>query len=98
MKKILFSLMAVCMLSTPVFAFGGLYSDTIEPAALGLQQVRTARVGCSKCDSYFGIVQLGDCSYEAAMRNGKINYVNHHDTQVKGWFFFRHITTRVYGE
>lgn len=98
MKKFLLSLVAVSMLSTPVFAFGGLYSDTVEPSALSQQPVRPCKVGRATCDSYFGLVQLGDCSYEAAMKQGRMTQVNHHDTQVKGWFFFRHITTRVYGE
>lgn len=98
MKKVLFSLVALFMLSSPVLAFGGLYSDTVEPSALSQQPVRPCKVGKATCDSYLGVVQLGDCSYEAAMRNGKITQVNHHDTAVKGWFFFRHITTRVYGE
>jgi hypothetical protein len=98
MKKILLSLALVSMLAAPAMATGWLYSDTAEPSNLALQQVRPCKVGRATCDSYFSLIQLGDCSYEAAMKNGRITEVNHHDTYTKGWFFFRHITTRVYGE
>ena len=98
MKKILLTIAAAYLLSSPVLAAGALYSDTIEPGALPNQVPRTCKVGTATCDSYLGMVQLGDCSYNAAMKKGGISFVNHADTQVKGWFFFQHITTRVYGE
>lgn len=98
MKKIILSLAILSAVSTPVMAAGYLYSDTAEPAVLSQQVIRSCKVGKATCDNYMGLVQLGDCSYEAAMRNGKIGQVNHHDTYTKGWFFFKHITTRVYGE
>lgn len=97
MKKICLTMLAAAMLSTPAMATGFFYNDTVEPTALGLQNVSGCKVGKSSCNNYFGIVQLGDCSYEAAMRNGKITQVNHHDTYTKGWVFVKHITTRVYG-
>lgn len=98
MKKLVMSVVAVSLLSAPAFSMGWLYNDTIEPAALSQQPVRPCKVGRATCDNYLGFVQLGDCSYEAAMKNGRITQVNHHDTQSKGWFFYRHTTTRVYGE
>lgn len=98
MKKLFLGIAAFAMLSTPVLAAGWLYSDTVEPSALPNQVPRTCRVGKATCDSYLGLVQLGDCSYDTAMRNGKISFVNHADTYTKGWFFFKHITTKVYGE
>lgn len=98
MKKFILSLAALAVFSSPVMAAGFLYNDTVEPAALSQQPINSCKVGKAKCDNYFGLVQLGDCSYEAAMKNGRISHVNHHDTQVKGWFFFKHITTRVYGD
>lgn len=98
MKKMFLALAAIAVLSSPVLAAGFLYNDTVEPSTLSQQPVRPCKVGKATCDNYLGVVQLGDCSYEAAMRNGRITQVNHHDTYVKGWFFFKHITTRVYGE
>jgi len=98
MKKVYLTLAAIAMLSTPAFATGLFYNDTIEPSVLSQQPVTPCRVGKATCDNYMNLVQLGDCSYEAAMRNGKITKVNHHDTQTKGWVFFSHITTRVFGE
>ena len=98
MKRFVLSLAAISVLSAPCFAAGWLYNDTVEPAALSQQPVRPCKVGKATCDNYLGLVQLGDCSYEAAMRNGKITQVNHHDTCTKGWFFYKHTTTRVYGD
>lgn len=97
MKKVILSLVAISLLSAPSIAAGWLYNDTVVPSDLAVQPLGSCKVGKATCDNYFGLVQLGDCSYEAAMRNGKINNVNHHDTHIKGWFFFNHITTRVYG-
>lgn len=98
MKKTIFSLAAIAMLSAPVFATGFLYNDTVEPTALSQQQVTSSKAGRAECNNYFGMVQLGDCSYEAAMKNGRIAHVNHHDTRTVGWFFFKHIVTKVYGD
>lgn len=98
MKKFILVMAAVSMLSTPVFAAGFLYNDTAEPTALAQQPVRPCKVGKATCNSFLGLIQLGDCSYEAAMRSAHITQVNHHDTYTKGWFFYKHITTRVYGE
>lgn len=86
------------MLSTPVLAAGLLYNDTVEPAVLSQQPVRPCKVGKATCINFMHMVQLGDCSYEAAMKNGHITQINHHDTYTQGWFFYSHITTRVVGE
>jgi len=98
MKKLVLSLVAVSLMGAPALATGFLYNDTIEPSALSQQPVKPCKVGKATCDNYLGFVQLGDCSYDAAMRNGHITQVNHHDTYTKGWFFYKHTTTRVYGE
>lgn len=98
MKKTILSLAALAMLSAPAFATGFLYNDTVEPTTLSQQQVTSSKVGRAECTNYLGFVQLGDCSYEAAMRNGRICHVNHHDTCTKGWVFFKHIVTKVYGD
>jgi hypothetical protein len=98
MKKIILSLVAVAALSTPVFAKGVIYENSTEPSTLSLQTQKACKVGTATCKNYFGLVQIGDCSYEAAMKNGKITQVHHHDNQVKGWFFLKRQTTKVYGE
>jgi len=98
MKKIILGLAAVTLLSTPAFATGLFYNDTVEPTTLGQQPVKPCKVGKATCANYMGVVQLGDCSYEAAMKNGHISEVNHHDTQTTGWFFYKRIITKVYGE
>ena len=99
MKKVLFSLAMFSVLSMPVLAKEGLiYSDTVIPSRLANQAITSCKVGKAECQNYFGLVQLGDCSYDAAMKNGRISHVKYHDTQIKGWFFLKHKITRVYGD
>ena len=99
MKKVLlgFAVLALLCQATASYAFG-IYEDTTEPVRLSTQANSSCKVGTATGKSYLGIVNLGDCSYEAAMRNGKITQVHHHDKETKGWFFYKQITTKVYGE
>ena len=101
MKKTLFSLVLMALLliiSPTAFAFE-IYSNINTPATLSLQTPRVTKCGTASCKIYwFGIVKLGDCSYQAALRNGKMSQVHHQDTQINGWFWLKTITTRVYGE
>lgn len=98
MKKLILSIVAVAAMTAPVLAAGAIYENSTEPAVLSLQTSRVCKVGTATCKNYFGLVQLGDCSYDAAMKNGKITQVHHHDTKTKGWFFLKRQTTKVYGE
>jgi hypothetical protein len=101
MKKTLFSLALTGLLltiSSNANAFE-IYGNINTPSNLSLQTAKSLKCGAASCKIYwFGIVKLGDCSYQAALRNGKMTQVHHQDTQTKGWFWLKTITTRVYGE
>lgn len=55
-------------------------------------------VGRSTCTRLFGKLAVGDCSIDAAMRDGRIYRVHHVDTEVKDYILFQNVTTIVYGE
>ncbi|HBG49556.1 MAG TPA: hypothetical protein DDW90_08670 [Cyanobacteria bacterium UBA9971] len=101
MKKTLFNLALISSLltiSSSAIAFE-IYSNINTPANLAQQTSKNIKCGVSSCKLYwFGIVKLGDCSYQAALKNGKMSRVQYQDTQTKGWFWLKTITTRVYGE
>ena len=100
MKKtlVVLGLLGLIAASSGVHAIPAIYADTSEPSTLSLQSPNSLKCGQASCKHYwFGIVKLGDCSYQAAMRNGGITQVHHHDTKNKGWFFLKEVTTKVYG-
>ena len=103
MKKVLATALFAGLLLASSNSFaseaGKIYSNTTTPTKLSTQTAKSAKCGQASCKSYwFNFVQLGDCSYQAAMKNGGINQVHHQDTKVKGWFWKQTITTRVFGE
>jgi len=105
MKKVLATALFAGLLlaSSNSFAYGiakgTIYSSTITPGEMSTQTSRAGKCGQASCDAYwFGIVQLGDCSYQAAMKNGGITQVHYQDTKTKGWFWKQTMTTRVFGE
>jgi hypothetical protein len=80
-----------------------LYNDIRAPMpALDVQTSTDARthVGRSSCASYLWMVSTGDCSVEAAMKNGGLTKVHHVDAEVRSFFFgmYTKLTTVVYGE
>ncbi len=101
MKKIFISLALASMLlsiNSTASAFE-IYSNINTPTNLSEQTSKSLKCGMAKCKIYwFGVVKLGDCSYQAALKNGKMTRIQYQDTQTKGWFWLKTITTRVCGE
>jgi len=101
MKKTLFNLalmVSLLTISSTAFAFE-IYSNINTPTNLSEQTAKYLKCGAASCKIYwFGVVKLGDCSYQAALKNGKMTRVQYQDTQTKGWFWLKTITTKVYGE
>jgi hypothetical protein len=60
----------------------------------------TTLVGKASCASYVWVVALGDCSVQAAMKNGGISKVHHVDSEINSYFLgiYTKFTTVVYGE
>jgi len=85
MKKILgvLAVIAAIGLCTPAKAeepWGyALYGDYSAPADFAIPGAKKApKVGCATCKSIF-FVKLGDCSIDAAMKNGNISTVTFAD-------------------
>lgn len=76
----------------------GIYNGTVEPldysapgATLG------SKTGKASCQTVLGIVNWGDCSIRAAMKNGKISRVTAADWEKKFIVVYGTKTLRVYG-
>lgn len=76
----------------------GIYNGTKEPmdyatpgATLGY------KTGTATCNTVLGIVNWGDCSIKAAMKNGRISKVTAADWEKKYIVVYGTKTLRVYG-
>lgn len=95
------ALLSVALLfsqAIPALAEGWLYTDSTAPSGIEIQTKNSSKVGKAICNNVLNLVEWGDCSFDAAMKNGQINQVHHHDTNVMGWIFFKKVTTYVYGD
>ena len=99
-KVYVFVAMLVALL---LFGCGALYTDIKTPMpSLSLQANADSKtkVGKASCTSYVWVVAIGDCSVDAAMKNGGINKIHHVDYEIKSIFFgiYGKHTIVVYGE
>jgi hypothetical protein len=65
-----------CATSMPV---GGVYTDVKLPVTATADGGGTPKVGTAECMSVLAMVATGDCSIEAAKKNGGITKVYHVD-------------------
>ena len=82
---------------------GVLYTNIKTPLpslSVNANAASQAKVGKATCTSYVWAVALGDCSTEAAMKNGDISKVHHVDYKGKSYLLGLYIedTLTVYGE
>jgi len=102
MKKILglVALMAFAGLYSPANAepvFGFIYKNTTE--AFGAASKKEAKkVGCATCTSYFGLVGLGECGINDAVKNGGIKALGFYDVHTKNILGYKKVTVKAYGE
>ena len=91
------ALLTGCASSYPV---GWGYTELKLPtAATSNSTVAKEKVGISTCNSYLGIVAIGDASIEAAMKNGGITKVQHVDWDAKNILgLYGEYKCTVYGE
>lgn len=61
---------------------GNLFSDVRAPG-LGIGEASDYKEGRAECESILGLIATGDCSIEAAKRNGGITQVQYVDRKVK---------------
>lgn len=103
MKKLTALLSAVALMAllsgcASAIPQGGLFTEVTLPAA-GAGNVSAAKTGTSECTSILGMVATGDCSIEAAARNGKISKISHVDFKASNILgIFGKYTTTVYGD
>ncbi len=85
---------------SPVTGFA--FTDTKAPEwslAVATNAQKGDKVGKAMCTSILGLVATGDCSLEAAMKNGGITKVKHVDYASKGILgIYAEYNTVVYGE
>jgi hypothetical protein len=98
---ILAMLLSGCVTSSPVV--GGLYTGTthsgVGTGGIVDNKVKADKVGTSICTSILGMFAYGDCSVDAAKKNGNISDVNSvsHDS-TRYFLFFSSYSTIVKGE
>ena len=76
----------------------GIYNGTKEPADYAIPGATLGKkTGTASCKTVFGLVNWGDCSIAAAMRNGHISKVTSADWEKKYIILYGVKTLRVYG-
>lgn len=105
MKKfmVLSALLLACFAFAPkAEAFepwgAGIYNGTVEPQDYSVPGATLGtKTGKASCKTVLGIVNWGDCSIKAAMKNGRISKVTAADWEKKYIILFGTKTLRVYG-
>ena len=86
MKKLLlafvFVLVGLLMGCAMLVPMGGLYTGVKLPFAATGNSGASSKTGVAECKSVLGLVAVGDCSIDAAKKNGGITKVNHVDRDV----------------
>lgn len=107
MKKVLYSVCAIAasamilsscaMVSTPA-GMGGLFTNVTAPGAVTSNPVGN-KVGTAKASNILGIICTGDCSINAAAKNGGVKKISHVDQIQKSVLgIVASSETVVYGE
>ncbi len=105
MKKFLFIcafMAAVFMMAPKANAYEpwsvSIYSDIKEPMEYAVPGATLGhKVGEGHCKTVLGIVNWGDCSVKAAMKNGGISRVTSADWEKKYVIVYGRKTLKVYG-
>lgn len=91
-------LMGAAQLSASADQVTGFVFKEAKEAVGGSGSVAPAKMGCSSCVSYFGIVALGDCSIRTAMKNGGINNLSHYDSEIVNILGYKKVKIKAYGQ
>ncbi len=76
----------------------GIYTGTKETMDVSLQGANLgSKSGKATCQTVFGIVNWGDCSLRAAMKNGRISRVTGADWEKHFVLIYGEKTLHVYG-
>lgn len=99
MKKILVLVVLLGLVSgcSSIGLVGGIYTNVTTPVNATSNE-RGAKTGKAKCLSVLGIVATGNCSIEAAAKNGNIDEIKTVDTKTYSILgLFSEVTTIVTG-
>jgi TRL-like protein family len=88
MKRLLPALALVASVSSGCYAgmgapIPGLLFAQTKSGKLGTASTPDVKTGTATCESILGLIATGDCSIEAAKRNGGLQNVQYTDIQVK---------------
>ena len=107
-KKIIFSAIIImfncsgCFMSNSPVGLGLIVTNLKAPIEVAEKcdvDRKNLKVGMAECINILGLLAIGDCSMEAAMKSSNIKKVCFVDTKIKS-FLFLHVTTNtiIYGE
>jgi hypothetical protein len=103
MQQQILRLVLVLTLTLLMSGCAALYTDIktpLPPLSANNDAQNSTHVGKASCASYVWIVALGDCSVQAAMKNGGISKIHHVDSEINSYVLgiYTKFTTVVYGE
>ena len=86
--------------STPIMPpTGWVYSEFKAPLDPNLEKTTLGKPGVALTTSILGMVALGDCSIEAAAKNGNLKTINYADYEYYNILgIYQKFTVKVYGE
>ncbi|MDH5480784.1 MAG: TRL-like family protein [Nitrosomonas sp.] len=88
MNKMLSALVSICLIviltgCATSFPVGSLYTEIALPVNATSAGAKSPKVGTASCTSILTLLATGDCSIEAAKKNGNISTVSHVDWDAK---------------
>lgn len=83
MKKVLLSLVIFLSACATNYPLGIVYTEVKLPVNVTSNGQAYAKSGISECKSVMGLVSFGDCSVEAAKKQGGVSKVYHVDWEVR---------------
>ena len=73
------------------------FKETKQPGQTSTH-AQPVKTGIATCKSYFGLVALGDCSINTAMKNGKISILSYYDEDITNILGFKKVVIKAYGQ
>lgn len=91
-----FSMLTGC---ASVYPVGAIFTGVNLPVAVTSNSSKVMKNGTAECHSLFAMFAYGDCSFDAAKKDGNITKMTHADWQVRNIFgIFGSYKLIVYGE
>ena len=82
-----------------LYPVGSAYTNIKLPVDSTSNMSNSPKVGISKCNSYLGLIAIGDASIDKAMKNGGINKIHYVDWEANNILgIFGTYKVIVYGE